>query len=166
MFAVVALNDMAQIERDVYRDNARARAAKTLRDQVEHGIETFGMVTNEKYGKIYAYEVDGLGHGIVTDDANVPSLLSAPYIGYTSIGNRYYLNTRAFLLSQDNASYYTGNVARGIGSYHTPDHWVWPLALVMEGLTAGSQSEKQDVLNQLLASDPGDHLPSALLREG
>ena len=69
-----------------------------------------------------------------------------------------HIYTRAFLLSQDNASYYSGNVARGIGSYHTPDHWIWPLALVMEGLTSDSPTEKQDVLNQLLASDPGDHL--------
>jgi len=158
MFAVVALGDMAQIERQVYHDGAKAAQAQKLRDEVQRGIEKFGMVTDKKYGKMYAYEVDGLGKGIVTDDANVPSLLSAPYIGYTTVNNAYYLNTRAFLLSQDNASYYSGNVARGIGSYHTPDHWVWPLALVMEGLTANSQTEKQDVLNQLLASDPGDHL--------
>ena len=158
MFAVVALGDMAQIERQVYHDGAKAAQAQKLRDEVQRGIEKFGMVTDKKYGKMYAYEVDGLGKGIVTDDANVPSLLSAPYIGYTTVNNAYYLNTRAFLLSQDNASYYSGNVARGIGSYHTPDHWIWPLALVMEGLTANSQTEKQDVLNQLLASDPGDHL--------
>jgi len=158
MFAVVALGDMAQIERQVYHDDAKAGQAAKLRDEVQRGIQKFGMVTNGKYGKMYAYEVDGLGKGIVTDDANVPSLLSAPYIGYTTVNNPYYLNTRAFLLSQDNASYYTGNVARGIGSYHTPDHWIWPLALVMEGLTANAQAEKQDVLNQLLASDPGDHL--------
>jgi meiotically up-regulated gene 157 (Mug157) protein len=158
MFAVVALGDMAQIERQVYHNSAKADQAKTLRDQVERGIQTYGLVPVKKYGKIYAYEVDGLGHAILTDDANVPSLLSAPYIGYTTVSNPYYLNTRAFLLSQDNPSYYTGNLARGIGSYHTPDHWVWPLALVMEGLTANTQTEKQDVLNQLLASDPGDHL--------
>lgn len=158
MFAVVALGDMAQIERQVYHNAAKADQAKTLRDQVEHGIQTYGLVPVKKYGKIYAYEVDGLGHAILTDDANVPSLLSAPYIGYTSVTNPNYLNTRAFLLSQDNPSYYTGNIARGIGSYHTPDHWVWPLALVMEGLTASGQTEKQDVLNQVLASDPGDHL--------
>jgi meiotically up-regulated gene 157 (Mug157) protein len=158
MFAVVALGDMVQIERQVYHDDAKAAQAQKLRDEVQRGIQRFGMVTDKKYGKVYAYEVDGLGKGIVTDDANVPSLLSAPYIGYTTVNNPYYLNTRAFLLSQDNASYYTGNVARGIGSYHTPDHWIWPLALVMEGLTANSQTEKQDVLNQLLASDPGDHL--------
>jgi meiotically up-regulated gene 157 (Mug157) protein len=158
MFAVVALADMEQIEREVYHDAARGRAAAALRDQVRRGIETYGMVTDKKYGKMYVFEADGLGNAVVTDDANIPSLLSAPYIGYTKADDRYYLNTRSFLLSQDNASYYSGNVARGIGSYHTPDHWVWPLALVMEGLTSDSQTEKQDVLNQLLASDPGDHL--------
>jgi meiotically up-regulated gene 157 (Mug157) protein len=38
-------------------------------------------VENEKYGKIYAYEVDGLGAVNLMDDANVPSLLSIPYLG-------------------------------------------------------------------------------------
>lgn len=158
MFAVVALGDIEQIEREIYRDGAKARAAAALRDQVRRGIENYGMVSDQKYGKMYAFEADGLGHAIITDDANIPSLLSAPYIGFTKPGDPHYLHTRAFLLSQDNASYYSGNVARGIGSYHTPDHWVWPLALVMEGLTSESPSEKQDVVNQLLASDPGDHL--------
>ncbi|HEV3155095.1 MAG TPA: glycoside hydrolase family 125 protein [Candidatus Baltobacteraceae bacterium] len=158
MFAVVALGDMAQIERQVYHNLIKAHEAQSLRDEVQRGIQRYGMVPVSKYGYIYAYEVDGLGHAILTDDANVPSLLSAPYIGYTTVNDRYYLNTRSFLLSQDNPSYYTGDVARGIGSYHTPDHWVWPLAMVMEGLTASSLGEKQDVLNQLLASDPGDHL--------
>ena len=158
MFAVVALDDMATIEREVYHNLLKAHEAKSLRDEVQRGIQRYGMVPVSKYGYMYAYEVDGLGHAILTDDANVPSLLSAPYIGYTTPNDRYYLNTRAFLLSQDNPSFYTGNLARGIGSYHTPDHWVWPLALVMQGLTASNQTEKQDVLNQLLASDPGDHL--------
>jgi len=158
MFAVVALGDMEQIERQVYHDGAKARAAALLGNQVRGGIEKYGMLDDKKYGRIYAFEADGLGNAIMTDDANIPSLLSAPYIGYAKADDPYYLNTRAFLLSQDNASYYSGNVARGIGSYHTPDHWIWPLALVMEGLTSDSPTEKQDVLNQLLASDPGDHL--------
>ena len=158
MFAVVALSDMAQIERQVYHNLIKAQEAQSLRDEVQRGIQRYGLYPVKKYGYIYAYEVDGLGHAILTDDANVPSLLSAPYIGYTATNDRYYLNTRAFLLSQDNPSYYTGNVARGIGSYHTPDHWVWPLAMIMQGLTADTQTERQDVLNQILATDPGDHL--------
>ncbi|MDE2482533.1 MAG: glycoside hydrolase family 125 protein [bacterium] len=158
MFAVVALGDMAEIERDVYHNVIKANQAIALRDEVQRGIQTYGLVLVPKYGYIYAYEVDGLGHAILTDDANVPSLLSAPYIGYTTAGDRYYENTRRFLLSQDNPSFYQGQVARGIGSFHTPDHWIWPLALIMQGLTATTEPEKQDVLAQLLASDPGDHL--------
>jgi meiotically up-regulated gene 157 (Mug157) protein len=158
MFAVVALSDMAQIEREVYHNLIKAHEAQSLRDEVQRGIQRYGRVPVKKYGYIYAYEVDGRGNAILADDANVPSLLSAPYIGYMPANDRYYLNTRAFLLSQDNPSYYTGSVARGIGSWHTPDHWVWPLALVMEGLTATAATEKEDVLNELLASDPGDHL--------
>ncbi len=158
MFAVVALGDMAEIERDVYHNVIKANEAKSLRDEVQRGIQTYGLVLVPKYGYIYAYEVDGLGHAILTDDANIPSLLSAPYIGYTVSNDRYYDNTRRFLLSQDNPSFYQGSVARGIGSWHTPDHWIWPLALIMQGLTATSDNEKQDVLGQLLASDPGDHL--------
>lgn len=158
MFAVVALGDMAEIERDVYHNVVKAREAKALRDEVQRGIQTYGLVLVPKYGYIYAYEVDGLGHAILTDDANIPSLLSAPYIGYTLPSDRYYDNTRRFLLSQDNPSFYQGLKARGIGSFHTPDHWVWPLALIVQGMTATSDTEKQDVLTQLLASDPGDHL--------
>ncbi len=158
MFAVVALGDMTEIERDVYHNVVKAREAKALRDEVQRGIQTYGLVLVPKYGYIYAYEVDGLGHAILTDDANIPSLLASPYFGYAAPGDRYYENTRRFLLSQDNPSFYQGVKARGIGSYHTPDKWVWPLALIVEGMTATTQPEKQDVLSQLLNSDPGDHL--------
>jgi uncharacterized protein len=158
MFAVVALGDMADIELNVYHNVMKAREARALRDEVQRGIQTYGLVLVPKYGYIYAYEVDGLGHGNLTDDANIPSLLAAPYFGYTTANDRYYQNTRRFLLSQDNPSFYQGHWARGIGSYHTPDHWVWPLALIIQGMTATSSAEKEDVLDQLLASDPGDHL--------
>ena len=158
MFAVVALGDMAEIERDVYHNVVKANQARALRDEVQRGIQTYGLVLVPKYGYIYAYEVDGLGHAILTDDANIPSLLSAPYLGYSQSNDRYYENTRRFLLSQDNPSFYQGQLARGIGSFHTPDHWIWPLALIVQGMTATNGNEKQDILSQLLASDPGDHL--------
>jgi meiotically up-regulated gene 157 (Mug157) protein len=158
MFAVVALGDMAEIERSVYHNLIKANEALALRAEVQRGIQTYGLVYLPKYGYVYAYEVDGLGHAILTDDANVPSILSAPYIGYSTPDDQYYLNTRRFLLSKDNPSFYSGKYAQGIGSFHTPDNWVWPLALVMQGLTATTQAEKEDVLRELLASDPGDHL--------
>ena len=158
MMAVVALSDMAQIERDIYRNGAKAQAARALRDQVRNGIQKYGLLFNQRYGYIYAYEVDGLGNALFADDANVPSLLSAPYIGYLNASDKYYQATRRFLLSADNPTFYIGSVARGIGSQHTADHWVWPLAIVMQGLTSDNGSERRDIVDELLASDPGDHL--------
>jgi meiotically up-regulated gene 157 (Mug157) protein len=158
MMAVVALGELEEIERDVYHNVIKAQRARSLREEVQNGIQTYGVVFTPNYGYVYAYEVDGLNHANLMDDANIPSLLSAPYLGYTKSTSFIYKNTRRFLLSKDNPTYYTGKVARGIGSPHTNDGWVWPLAILMQGFTAGSDGERLDVLNQLLASDPGDHL--------
>jgi meiotically up-regulated gene 157 (Mug157) protein len=158
MMAVVALGDLEEIERVVYRNLIKSNRAKTLRGEVQDGIQKYGEVFTPNYGYVYAYEVDGLGHVTLMDDANIPSLLSAPYFGYTKPDSFVYKNTRRFLLSKDNPYYYVGSVARGIGSAHTTDGYVWPLALIMQGLTSTSDSERRDVLSQLLASDPGDHL--------
>ena len=158
MMAVVALGELQEIERDVFHNLIKAQRARALRDEVQTGIQTYGVVFTPNYGYVYAYEVDGMGNARLMDDANIPSLLSAPYLGYTKTNSFIYKNTRRFLLSRDNPTYYVGKVARGIGSPHTNDGWVWPLAMMMEGFTASSDAERKDVLAQLLASDPGDHL--------
>jgi len=73
-------------------------------------------VEHPKYGVIYAYETDGLGNYNLMDDANVPSLLSIPYLGYCDTADPVYQNTRRFVLSEDNPYYYSGRCASGIGS--------------------------------------------------
>ena len=35
-------------------------------------------------GRVYAYEVDGFGNALFMDDANAPSLLSLPLLGYVN----------------------------------------------------------------------------------
>ncbi len=158
MMAVVALGELQEIEQNVYHNLIKAQRAKALRGEVQTGIQTYGLVFTPNYGYIYAYEVDGFGHSILMDDANIPSLLSAPYLGYGTANSFLYKNTRKFLLSKDDPTYYVGKYARGIGSPHTSDGYVWPLALLMQGFTAVTDAERRDVLTQLLASDPGDHL--------
>src|SRR3984885_5703687 len=158
MMAVVALGQLEEIERSVYHNVIKAQRAKALRDEVQTGIQTYGVQFTPNYGYVYAYEVDGLGHALLIDDANVPSLLSAPYIGYTKSTSFVYRNTRKFLLSKDNPTYYIGKLARGIGSQHTTENMGWPIAMLMQGFTASTDAERKDVLTQLLASDPGDHL--------
>jgi meiotically up-regulated gene 157 (Mug157) protein len=158
MMAVVALGNLEEIERDVYHNLIKAQRAKALRNEVQNGIQTYGLQFLPNYGYIYAYEVDGLGDQVLMDDANVPSLLSAPYMGYTKPSQFIYSNTRRFLLSKDNPLYYAGKYAKGIGSQHTSENYVWPIAMLMQGFTASTDSERKEVLNELLASDPGDHL--------
>jgi meiotically up-regulated gene 157 (Mug157) protein len=92
------------------------------------------------------------------DDANVPSLLSIPYLGYEPAMDAIYQNTRRFVLSVDNPYYYTGAAASGEGSPHTPNGFVWPLALVMQALTSTDPTEVSTIVAQLHNSDLGDHL--------
>jgi meiotically up-regulated gene 157 (Mug157) protein len=158
MMAVVALGELAEIERDVYKNSADAARAENLRGEVDGGIRKFGIVSHPKFGRIYAYEVDGLGRANLMDDANLPSLLSAPYFGYASASDPVYEATRRFVLSPSDPEYDTGKDASGVGSPHTDGHgrWVWPLSLLAQGITSTSSGEKSKVLSELLASDPGD----------
>ncbi len=158
MMAVVALGDLAEIERSVYHDQAQADRAGKLRSEVHEGIQKFGIVHDAKFGDVYAYEVDGRGNFLLMDDANIPSLLSAPYLGYVSANNLIYRHTRKMILSASNRNFASGSIGAGIGSEHTPKGYVWPLALIMQGITATSQKERQEMLDELIASDPGDHV--------
>ena len=158
MMAVTALQGLEEIEHAIYHDDAKAARARALRTAVQAGIQRFGITLSDKFGYVYAYEVDGLGHTNLMDDANIPSLLASPYMSYSSPGDLVYQNTRRFVLSSDNPYYFTGKYASGVGSPHTPKGYVWPLALVAQGLTAQSVEERNAMLAMLLASDPGDHL--------
>lgn len=158
MMAVVALTELEEIESIVYGQAAKAKRVHRLRQQVHNGIQHYGIVFKPGFGYIYAYEVDGLGHTNLIDDANIPSLLSAPYLRYVGVNDAIYQNTRRYILSKGNPNYAVGSMASGIGSEHTPHGYVWPLSLIMQGMTATNLAERQLVVQELLASDPGDHL--------
>jgi meiotically up-regulated gene 157 (Mug157) protein len=156
MMAVQALSALEDIA-TIYHDAAMATRAEALRQAVHHGIQEYGIVKGPAGQPVYAYEVDGLGHANLMDDANVPDLLAAPYFGYVGIDDPIYRNTRRFVLSAANPYFYSGPLAAGLGSPHTPKGMVWPLGLLAEGFTTDDSAERQRVLTMLLASDPGDH---------
>ena len=150
MFAVVVLGYIIEFATTIYHDEALQQLAMTLRKQIDDGIQTHGIVEHPRYGHIYAYETDGYGNHVLMDDANVPSLLSIPYLGYHPVDNPLYQNTRAFILSHDNPYYFKGECAYGIGSPHTPQGHVWPIALVMRGLTTDDKKEQYEVIRTLV----------------
>jgi meiotically up-regulated gene 157 (Mug157) protein len=157
MFAVVVMHDLTAIANGVWHDPRMSADAWGLSVEIQRGIEQNGTLELKGIGRIYAYEVDGLGHANVMDDANIPSLLSIPYFGYLPATNSLYKTTRAFVLSDRNPYYFHGRYASGEGSPHTPHGYVWPLALCVQALTATDPVEVQRVLGYIAASDVGDH---------
>lgn len=157
MFASVVMRDLSTIARDVWRDPRMAANAWGLAVEIQRGIEQYGTLELQPFGRIYAYEVDGRGHANVMDDANIPSLLSIPYFGYLPKTNSLYLATRRFALSDRNPYFFHGKYASGIGSPHTPHGYVWPLALCVQALTATDDREVDQVFGWIAISDVGDH---------
>lgn len=155
MFAVVVLGHVAAFAHDFYGDAALAADAAALRDEIEEGIQRHAIVDHPRHGPVYAYETDGLGNHLLMDDANIPSLLSIPYLGYRPATDETYRNTRAFVLSPGNPYYSEGRHARGIGSPHTKPGQVWPMSLAMQGLTSTDQEERAELLATLAATTAG-----------
>jgi meiotically up-regulated gene 157 (Mug157) protein len=133
-----------------------ARLARKLADQLDDGIREWGQVEHKKYGKIFAYEVDGYGSICIMDDPNIPSLLSLPYLGYCSIDDPVYLNTRKLILSRWNSFFAKGEVACGLTSPHVGicDHF-WPMATIMQALTTEDEKEIIECLRTLKKTHAG-----------
>lgn len=153
MFAVTVLGYMQEMTETVYKDSTLADRMEKLSGEIEEGIRKYGIIRHEKYGEIYAYETDGLGNYNLMDDANVPSLLSIPWLKYRDENDRIYQNTRKYVLSLTNPYYFEGNRAKGIGSPHTPKNYIWHISLTMQGLTAVEKEEKEELLRVLLDTD-------------
>lgn len=100
-----------------------ATRASTIASKINQGIQKYAIVNHPVFGNIYAYEIDGFGSFYAMDDANVPSLLSLPFLGYCSKTDPLYLNTRKFLFSQYNPYYSKGSAGEGIGGPHIGRGW-------------------------------------------
>ena len=158
MFAASVLPDVARFAEEQFGDRALARDAERLGTEITAGIEAHAVVDDEELGRIYAYETDGLGSHLLMDDANVPSLLSIPYLGYRGSDDPAYEATRRFVLGPSNSYYFAGTEAAGVGSPHTPQRHVWPIALSIQALTATDPAEADALLTTLAATTAGTGL--------
>jgi meiotically up-regulated gene 157 (Mug157) protein len=146
----------AQTDKSSAKINAEyAARSRRLADAIERGVRQYGTVESAEFGKIYAYETDGFGNYTLMDDANVPSLLSLPYLGYCGADDPIYQNTRRFVLSKSNPYYFEGNFAGGVGSPHTPDRYIWHIGLIMQALTSSDNAEIARIFRQLMRTTAG-----------
>lgn len=140
-FAVVSLRQLSEMVKSIKQDEAFSAECAALAAEVDSAIKKYAIVNHPKYGKIYAFEVDGYGNNLMMDDANVPSLLSLPYLGYGSANDPVYKNTRKYVWSNDNPYFYSGKAGEGIGGPHVGVDMIWPMSIIMKALTSNDPAE-------------------------
>ena len=128
---------------------------RTLADEVEQALKQYAVVDHPKYGKIYAFEVDGFGNRLLMDDANVPSLLGMGYLGDVPLDDPIYQNTRRFVWSEDNPWFFRGKAGEGIGGPHIGYDMVWPMSIMMKCFTSQDDDEIRWCMRTLLKTDAG-----------
>jgi len=153
MFIVSVLTKLAPVFLSK-KDEARYERCLRLAETLHKALDKYA-VTESKGKKIYALETDGMGNYNLMDDANLPNLLSLPFIEYPYLDPEVYCNTREFILGKDNPYYYEGKVISGIGSPHTPADYVWPLSLITEALTTDDKERIREIVTMLVRSTGG-----------
>lgn len=109
---------------------------------LEKAVWEHGVITHKTFGEVFAYEVDGYGGQILMDDANIPSLLSLPYLGFTTPDNPTYKNTRKMILQQKGNPYYlTSRDFSGIGGPHIGLENAWPMSVLVQAMTSDDDAE-------------------------
>ena len=154
-FAVTSLRKAAEILVTVNGETALAAECRALADEVEAALRKYAVHKHPKYGKIYAFEVDGYGNQLLMDDANVPSLLAMAYLGDVSPKDKIYQNTRRFVWSLDNPYFFKGTAAEGIGGPHIGYDMIWPMSIMMKAFTSKDDAEIKWCIETLLTTDAG-----------
>lgn len=129
--------------------------------RVAHGVEAVAVKlcgaldriladTSGGKDKVLPYEIDGYGSFYRMDDANIPSLLSLPFIGYMSNTHPVYSDTRDYVLSSRNPFYFSGVAGEGVGGPHVGYNYAWPMAITVRAMTAQDDDEISSCLQLLL----------------
>jgi meiotically up-regulated gene 157 (Mug157) protein len=154
-FAVVSLRQAAEMVETIRHDKALAGQCRILADEVESALQKYAVVHHAKLGQVHAYEVDGFGNYYCIDDGNVPSLLSLPYLGAVKADDKIYQHTRHLVLSDANPYYCQGKAANGPGGPHVGMGMIWPLGLIVQGLTSTDDREIKQCLITLQKTHAG-----------
>jgi meiotically up-regulated gene 157 (Mug157) protein len=154
-FAVLSLRQAAEMLTAIKKDGAMAGQLYALANEVEKALQQYAVVEHKSIGKVYAYEINGFGSYNLMDDANVPSLLAMPYLGTAKNTDPIYRNTRKLVLSADNPFFFKGTAGEGIGGPHVGQDMIWPMSIIMRGLTSNDDAEIKACISLLQKTHAG-----------
>jgi len=155
IFAVLSLQQLTAIYRNVLSESVFATKCETMATEVNDAIQKYAVSEHLDFGEMYAYEIDGFGNKLFMDDANVPSLMSLAYLGAHKTTDLIYKNTRKFLLSDYNPYFLKGALAVGQASPHTGKNKIWPMGIILRGMTSTDVDEIKKCLTMLKATHAG-----------
>ncbi|KAJ7587014.1 Six-hairpin glycosidase-like protein [Mycena floridula] len=121
----VELSNLADILDATHQAKNISTSARTWSKRIHDAIWDTTVVNN-----IFAYETNGFGGRYVMDDANVPSLLSLPYLGFLNKTDPAYVATREVLLSAKNPYFSAGKNFSGTGGPHVNAWHPWPMSQI------------------------------------
>jgi len=155
LFAKHSLAQLAEMVSAIHADKDFVLAIENMRKQIAKGLETSAIVSIEKYGKIYAFEVNGNGSCNLMDDANIPSLLSLGYLIPEMKDDEVYKTTCKFVLSKDNPFFFKGAAAEGVGGPHAGMNQIWHLGIIIRGMVSTDKNEIKKCLKMLQNTHAG-----------
>ena len=148
-FALSSLRQLAEIHSQVTHDASHERECNDFAEELSSALDLYGFIDDRKRGKHFAYEADGFGNTLLMDDANIPSLISLPYLGACSMNDPVYVTTRKLLFSGANPYFFSGTAAEGIGGPHVGMDMIWPMGITMRALTSSDNGEIRHCLKML-----------------
>ncbi len=140
-FAVTSLRQASEMVRVISKDNKLASDLMALAAEVDEALKKYSVTSHPKFGRIYAFEVNGFGSYNLMDDANVPSLLALPYLGAVTTQDAIYKNTRNYVWSLENPFFFKGKYGEGIGGPHIGLDMIWPMSIIMKAMTSSNDTE-------------------------
>jgi uncharacterized protein len=155
MFAMISLLQLAEIFATALSDEVFENECKCFAGEINRAIKQYAILPHPTAGTIYPLEIDGFGNALFMDDANVPNLLSLPYLGCCDSTDAVYVNTRKFSLSHANPWFAEGKYGRGIGGPHVGENKIWPIGIIMQALTSNNDKEIVDCLAMLKKTHAG-----------
>jgi meiotically up-regulated gene 157 (Mug157) protein len=134
-----------------HKSPALAKKLAARSSAIREGVYKHGIIQHPVFGKVFAYEVDGYGSQIIMDDANLPSLLALPLLGFVARDDPVYINTRKMVLGrQGNPYYLVGSEFQGIGGPHIGIVNAWPLSKLVAAMTSDDDEEILEELGDVV----------------
>ncbi len=155
IFASISMKQLSEIYKDQKMDLIFSEKCISMSKEIDSAVKKYAVIEHLNYGKIYSYEIDGFGNKLFMDDANVPSLMSLAYLDSKFEKDEIYLNTRVFLLSENNPYFLKGIAAEGQASPHTGKDKIWPMGIILRAMTSVSDEEIEKCLRMLVNTHAG-----------